>query len=265
MSPLIGGQGLPVEVVIPGEKTRGLFTRAAATGDLFKGGIGRWNYLYEGFGFPGTVSQGVQPIPNGWFTITSLGGTTQAIDNLGQFGLYSNYRSSNSINTQFGWRPSVIQGLPITSTTPLNMLFYVKTGSLITTVRLFVGFWSNGNFANNADNPTTPGASGAFFRFSTAAPDSSWVGCATDGATNTFTTVNVGPAVAALTEYILRIRVTTTQVQFFVNEQFSGTLNRTAQPLGASPTVSYNESFGGFTLVADFRSFLVSSGAIWIG
>jgi hypothetical protein len=80
--------------------------------------------------------------------------------------------------------------------------FRIRTGSDISNVRIWVGL-ANQNLANQDSSATTNIAA---FRYSTVAGDGGWVGV-TQAATANFTVSSTVAAIAASTEYLLRIRV----------------------------------------------------------
>jgi len=78
----------------------------------------------------------------------------------------------------------------------------IKTGADITNVRIFFAL-SNAAFSNaDAFNAQYVG-----FRYSTVVPDGGWVGVCCDGAAANAQTTGTVAAIAASTEYLLRIRV----------------------------------------------------------
>ena len=101
--------------------------------------------------------------------------------------------------------------------TLLDPIFWcrVRTGSSITNVRIWVGIATQN--LGNQDSVATSHI--AAFRYSTVAGDGGWVGV-TQAASAAFTVTGTVAAIAADTEYLLRIRVTGdgTSISFSVDD-----------------------------------------------
>lgn len=140
--------------------------------------------------------------PDGWFdvgwTTTSSGGAAQ-LDSQGAWKRFTSAATDGSkafvtINSFGGvwadWNPTII--------------FRVRTGSVVTNIRLWFGWWTS-QPTNNNDTGATTADKAVSIRYSTGGADPGWVGFKIDSGA-----VSVTPliaAIAASTVYTLRITI----------------------------------------------------------
>jgi hypothetical protein len=92
--------------------------------------------------------------------------------------------------------------------------FLIRTGSNISSVRIWV-FLLNGGTSFDSDTMGGGAWDGVGFRYSTVAGDPGWVGVTSDAASQTVS--GIVAAIAASTDYRLRIRIESATAYFSVN------------------------------------------------
>lgn len=140
--------------------------------------------------------------PDGWEDVgwsTSSSGGADQTDSSGAWkrwtsgasdGSSANLKGTTFSGTWADWNPTLV--------------FRVKTGSVITNIRLWFGFWSSAP-TNNDDVGASTANKAVAFRYSTGAADPGWVGFKIDNGATAITSLVA--AIAASTVYTLRITI----------------------------------------------------------
>ncbi len=131
-------------------------------------------------------------------------------------GRWIDYDTGNVINSNAGWTiPGAINETELQFRPEATII--VRTGSDITNVRIWVGWFSGDPMASDTAG-TGAGGNVIAFRFSTNASDSTWQSYTEDGANNN-TVKNTNTTVSASTIYRLRPKVvSTSMVEFYIND-----------------------------------------------
>lgn len=178
-------------------------------------------------GLPPSLIDAFPPIRNWWTIraepnpsgdaivgvgITAPGTTGTLASNSQTDSTYVSFTSGAVIGNSAGWFAERRACQPQHDPT---LVVYVRTGSTLAAVRIFVGF--NNQAAGFSDTDTLTATDSCCFRYSTVASDPGWVGLTNDGVGDA-TITGLVAAIAVDTNYKLKIRKSGTSVFFSVND-----------------------------------------------
>ena len=154
------------------------------------------------------------------------GSFTSADDDDGPWGALA---TSTTINVAAGLVPSASAYTVVRPGWNPEAIFRVKTDSVAyADTRLGIGLVSGSGF----DTDSTPALSLALFRYATDVDGTALWRCITDNGSGTPETTTTAVAVAADTDYVLDIRVTTAAVTFYIDGTLVATHTTTIPPAG---------------------------------
>lgn len=147
------------------------------------------------------------------FGLSQIG--TDSFDNDTSGGQYIKYASGSVIGNVSGWASGTAGSY---RKDKYRQAFIWKSPADITSSRIWVGCFSASPSASD-----TPAVHLAGLRYSTGAGDTNFMLCTSDG--TTFTSLDSGLVVTALTRYVMVVDMTVSnEVNFYVNQLYEGTL-----------------------------------------
>lgn len=152
----------------------------------------------------------------GFNPIGNLQVVSAAGSNLESNGSWSyNFTGADTIGAEVGWR-TINTNYFYPSLLPVLQTYVKNNFGSVTNLRMCVGFIGGATGTCPSDNFTTPSA---WFRYSTAVPDSAWMACTRDASTTSCTSTGVAaPAFNVYQRFKVDFRNYPTDVKFYIDD-----------------------------------------------